>query len=128
MAYTRATAMESSLRINTDHEPIWTNHSLLTLQRARLHGVLVRLPALLRLREQFDEVVDTEDGDGGLCGKLEALCFDHSGLVHASLTVVSGLAVHQVQTNPTRQSRKHLNTACSTTTNKLTKHLRQSET
>lgn len=95
--------MKSSLCINTDDEPIWTNHSLLTLQRSRLHGVLVRLPALLRLREQFDEVVDTKDGDGSLCGKLEALCFNHGGFVHASLTVVSGLAVHQVQTNPTRQ-------------------------
>lgn len=94
--------MKSSLCINTDVEPIRTDRSLSTLQRSRFHGIPVRLPALLLLGEQFNEVVDAEDGDGGLGGELEALCFDHGGLVHASLTVISGLAVHQVQTNPVR--------------------------
>lgn len=87
--------------------------SLLT-QRSRLHCFLVRLPALLRLWVQFDEVVDTEDGDRSLGGKLEALCLNHGGLVDASLTVVSGLAVDQVQTNPTRQNNKWSNAECST--------------
>lgn len=93
--------MKSSLCINTDNEPIWTDHSLLT-QRPRCDGILVRLPAFLRLGVQFDEIVNTEDGDGGLCGELEALCFNHGGFVYTSLAVVSGLAVYQVQTNPTK--------------------------
>lgn len=61
------------------------------------------MPAFLRLREQFDEVVDAEDGDGGLGGKLEAFGLDHGGFVHTGLLVVSGFAVHQVQTDPTEQ-------------------------
>lgn len=90
--------------INTD-EHIWTNHSFLTLQRSRLHRFLVAA-ALLRLREQLDHVVDTQDGDGRLSGKLETLCLHHGGLVHASLAVVSGLAVDQVQTDPVRRKRR----------------------
>lgn len=58
------------------------------------------MAALLLLWEQFDEVIDAKDGDGGLCGKFEALSLDHSRLVHTSLAVVSGLAIHKVQTNP----------------------------
>lgn len=77
-----------------------TNKSILTLQRTRLHSIPVRLAVVLLLWEQFDEVIDTENGDGCLCGKLQALCFDCDGLIHACLTVVSRFAVHQVQTNP----------------------------
>lgn len=95
--------MKSSICINTDVEPNGTNHSLSTLQGSRLYGVSVRLPALLRLWEQFDEIINTEDGDGGLGGELQTLCLDHGGLVHAGLTVVSGLTIHQIQTNPMGQ-------------------------
>lgn len=87
-AYTRAC-------LNTDAQ-----QQRLTLQGTRLHGIPVRLAALLLLGEQLDEVVDTEDGDGGLRGKLQTLCFDRDGLVHAGLTVVSWFAVYQVQANP----------------------------
>lgn len=108
-AYTRATAMKSSLRINTDAELIRTSNSMLTLQRSWLYGIPVWLPTLLWLWEKFDEVVNAEDGDGSFGGEFEALCLDHGRLVHTSLAVVSGLAVHQVQTNPTRY-KKWLNT------------------
>lgn len=72
----------------------------LTFKASWLYSVLVWLAALLLLWEQFDEVIDAKDGDGGLCGKFEALSLDHSRLVHTSLAVVSGLAIHKVQTNP----------------------------
>lgn len=91
--------MKSSVCLNTDAKQT-TSNGVSTLQRTRLHSIPVRLAVLLLLGEQFDEVVDTEDGDGGLCGKLQTLCFDRDGLVHAGLTVVSWFAVHQVQTNP----------------------------
>lgn len=68
------------------------------------------MPALLRLWEQFDEVIDAEDGDGSLGGKLEALCLNHGWFVHTSLTVISGFAIHQIQTNPTGQQSKSLPT------------------
>lgn len=61
------------------------------------------MPALLRLWEQFDKVIDAEDCDGSFSGKLEALCLNHRGFVHTGLTVISGFAIHQVQTNPKRQ-------------------------
>lgn len=118
--------MKSSLCINTDDELDQTNYSLLTLQSSWLHGILVRLAALLRLWKQFDEVVDTEDGDGGLGGKFKALRFDHGGLVHASLTVISRLAIQQVQTNPVRQP-KYSNTGCSGLHSKVTMPLKQTE-
>lgn len=72
----------------------------LLIQRSRFYGLLVRLSALLRLRVQLDEVVNAKDGDRCLSCKLKTLCLNHGGLVHASLTVVSWLTVHQVQTNP----------------------------
>lgn len=74
----------------------------LTVERSRLDRVPVGRPALL-LWEGLDEVVDAEDGDGGLRGHLQALGFDHGGLVHAGLAVVSGLAVDEVQANPGTQ-------------------------
>lgn len=77
----------------------------LTLQGSRLHCVSVGWPALLLLWERLDQVVDTEDGDSGLCGHLKALCFDHGGLIDTGLTVVSGLAVDQIQTNPRAQKK-----------------------
>lgn len=108
-AYTRATAMKSSFCINTDR---WTffgpTAAPLTLQGSRLDCVSVGRPALLLLWERFDEVVNTEDGDSGLCGHLEALCFDHGGLIDTGLTVVSGLAVDQIQTDPTAQHKKRI--------------------
>ena len=43
-----------------------------TVELARLVGLLVAfLLSLLRL--QLDQVVDSQDGDGGLCGELQAL-------------------------------------------------------
>lgn len=82
-----------------------TTAAPLTLEGSRLDCVSVGWPALLLLWERFDEVVDTEDGDSGLCGHLEALCFDHGGLIDTGLTVVSGLAVDQIQTNPRAQKK-----------------------
>lgn len=65
-----------------------------------MDGVLVRGPTLLLVREELDEVVDAEDGDGGLGGELQALGLHHGGLVHARLLVISRLPVDQVQTDP----------------------------
>lgn len=50
-AYTRATAMKSFLRINTDDEHFWTNRRPLTIQSSWMHSILIWLPALLRLWE-----------------------------------------------------------------------------
>lgn len=96
-------------RHDSDEELLLCEHmradqSFLNIERSRPHCILVTTATLLRLGVQFDEVVDTKDSDGGFSGKLEALCLHHGGLVHASLTVVSGLAIDQVQTNPTRQN------------------------
>lgn len=75
----------------------------LHLQGTRLHSVLVRGAAFLLFGEELDEVVDSQDGDGGFCGELETLSLHHGGLVNASLLVVPGLTVHQIQTNPIAQ-------------------------
>lgn len=74
----------------------------LLLQRARLDSVLVRRPALFRLREEFDEVVDAQDGNGRFGGEFQTLGFDHRGLVHTRLLVIPRLSVHQVQADPAR--------------------------
>lgn len=61
------------------------------------------MPALFRLWEQFDKVIDAEDCDGSFGGELEALCLNHRGFIDTGLTVISGFAIHQVQTNPKGQ-------------------------
>lgn len=66
------------------------------MERSRFDCIPVRVPSFFWLWEQFNEVVNTKDGDGSLCGKLQALGLDHGGLVHTSLTVVSRFAIHQV--------------------------------
>lgn len=91
--------------------------SLSVLQRSRLHCISVWMPAFFRLWEQFDEVIDAEDGDGSLCGKLEAFRFDHGGFVDTSLPVVSGFAVEQIQTDPARQKWLNQNITAPKTSN-----------
>lgn len=77
----------------------------LLLQGTGLHSVLVRGAALLLVREELDEVVDSQDSDGGFCGELETLSLHHGRLIHAGLLVVPGLTVHQIQANPTAQEK-----------------------
>lgn len=65
-----------------------------------MDGVLVGGPTLFLVREELDEVVDSKDGDGCLCGELQTLGFDHGGFIHSRLLVVSRLSIYQVQPDP----------------------------
>ena len=73
------------------------------------HSILIWLATLL-LWYQFDHVINTQNGYGSFCGKLERLHFGHSGFQHTSLLVVTHQTCHQVQPHPVQHKpyRKHL--------------------
>ena len=60
---------------------------------------------LLR-RCQFDHVVDTQDGDGGLRGKLQTLDLAYAGLENTGRLVVPNDALDQVKSAPARDRGK----------------------
>lgn len=95
--------MWSTLRLLIYWEVHKYRHSwrrVLLLKSSRLDSILVGGTAFLLFREELDEVVDAEDGDGCFSGELQTFGFDHGGLVDAGLLVVPGLSINQVQTDP----------------------------
>lgn len=49
---------------------------------------------------QLDEVIDTQDGDGGLSGELETFDLADGGFKDAASFVVSYHSLDQIKTNP----------------------------
>ena len=73
---------------------------MLAQRSTRCLATVVVSTALLGLRREFDHVVDSEDGDGGLGGELEALHFGNGGLQDAGLFVITHDAFEEIQAHP----------------------------
>ena len=69
----------------------------------------VRVVSFLLLGSYLDHVVDPEDGDGRLRGKLEALDLAHGRLKDARLLVVPDNTVDEIQTIPRERSAPTIN-------------------
>ena len=70
------------------------------LQLAGANGVPVGATLLVILGDELDHVVDAQNGDGRLRGKLQRLHLGHGRLEHTGLPVVTHDAGHQVQAEP----------------------------
>lgn len=83
----------------------------MNLQLAGIESVLVGFAPPPLLVHKLDHVIDSQNGDGSLSGKLEGLDFGHCGLQYSCLLVVSYCALIQVQANPTHTKIYHLHSA-----------------
>ena len=72
----------------------------MTSQLSPAHSSRVVPSFLFLLRGHLDEVVDPQDGNGGLRGKLEALDLAYGWLQHPCLYVIPHDPVLQVQSHP----------------------------
>lgn len=72
------------------------------LQLAGIESILVGFAPPPFLVHKLDHVINSQNGDGSLGGKLEGLDFGHCGLQYSCLFVVSYCALIQVQANPTQ--------------------------
>ena len=73
-----------------------------TLKLSPSNSVRVSIGTFLALLWcQFDHVINAQDSDGSLSGKLETLNLAHSWLQHSRLLVVTDSTIDQVQTHPT---------------------------